>query len=162
MVETALNLAQIDADMRVMDLFCGVGTFSLPLAQAAKELAGIEIVDSSIQSARRNAADNGIDNTYFLTADARSGMKTVEAEWGQPDLVLLDPPRSGAGGKVMRRIGRLGTDKIIYVSCNQDTLVQDLQWLKDFGYEVVSCQPIDQFPQTVHVESVVLMQKVKE
>lgn len=162
MVETALNLAQIDADMRVMDLFCGVGTFSLPLAQAAKELAGIEIVDSSIQSARRNAADNGIDNTYFLTADARSGMKTVEAEWGQPDLVLLDPPRSGAGGKVMRRIGRLGTDKIIYVSCNPVTLVQDLQWLKDFGYELVSCQPIDQFPQTVHVECIVLIEKVKE
>ena len=158
MVELALEMAQVNDSMRVLDLFCGVGTFSLPLAARAKELAGIEIVDQSIQSAIRNAEDNGLDNTYFMTSDARSGLKLLPEVWGMPDLLLLDPPRSGAGGKVMRAIGRFGTEKIVYVSCFPQSLAQDLVWLRDFGYRIVEVQPIDQFPHTNHVECVVLME----
>ncbi|AMB98731.1 23S rRNA methyltransferase [Aerococcus urinaehominis] len=161
MVDIALDLADVKTDMRVLDLFCGVGTFSLPFADAAKELAGIEIVETSIESAKRNAQENGLDNTYFLARDARKGMAEVEETWGQPDLLLLDPPRSGAGGKVMRRIGRLATDKVIYVSCNPKTMAQDINWLADFGYELVSVQPVDQFPHTLHVETVVLLTRSK-
>lgn len=159
MVEYALALAEVDTDMRVLDLFCGVGTFSLPFAKESKELAGIEIVETSIESAKRNARDNGIDNTYFLARDARKGLVELQETWGQPDLLLLDPPRGGAGGKVMRAIGRLGTDKVVYVSCNPKTLAEDLEWLKDYGYELQTVQPYDQFPHTVHVECVVLMEK---
>src|SRR5699024_12207039 len=79
-----------------------------------------EIVETSIESAKRNAADNGIDNTFFLAKDARRGMDEVLETWGTPDLLMLDPPRSGAGGKVMRRIGRLQTDRVVYVSCNPE------------------------------------------
>ena len=94
-----------------------------------------------------------------MASDARRGMKELPEIWGQPDLLLLDPPRSGAGGKVMRSIGRLGTDKVVYVSCNPKSLAEDLVWLRDFGYELKTVQPIDQFPHTPHVECVVLIEK---
>ena len=160
LVELALDMAEVESDMRVLDLFCGVGTFSLPFAQRSKELAGIEMVENSILSARRNAKDNGIDNTYFMVSDARKGLVALKDTWGQPDLLLLDPPRGGAGGKVMRGIGRLGTDKVVYVSCSPKSLAEDMVWLKDYGYELVTVQPVDQFPHTTHVECVVLMEKV--
>ncbi len=160
LVELAMDMAEVDENMRVLDLFCGVGTFSLPLAKQSKALAGIEIVENSIQSAILNAKDNNIDNTYFMTSDARSGLLKLKEEWGLPDLLLLDPPRSGAGGKVMRSIGRFGTDKIIYVSCSPKSLAEDLVWLRQFNYELVSVQPVDQFPHTTHVECVVLMSRV--
>lgn len=159
LVELAIDLAEVDRDMKVLDLFCGVGTFSLPLAKQSKALAGIEIVDQSIQSAILNAKDNNIENTYFMTSDARKGLTKLQEVWGKPDMLLLDPPRSGAGGKVMRSIGRFGTDKVVYVSCNPKSLAEDLVWLLDFGYELISVQPVDQFPHTTHVETVVLMSR---
>lgn len=159
MVKTALDYSQVDETMRVLDLFCGVGSFSLPFAKRAKALAGIEIVPTSIESAKQNAIDNGLDNTYFIARDVRKGMSELEEIWGTPDLVVLDPPRSGAGGKVMRRIGRLQTNRIIYLSCNPKTMVEDIVWLREFGYKLVKVQPIDQFPHTQHVETVALMTK---
>ena len=162
LVELALEMAKVDSTMRVLDLFCGVGTFSLPFAKRSKELAGIEMVENSILSARRNAKDNGIGNTYFMVSDARKGLAKLKETWGQPDLLVLDPPRGGAGGKVMRGIGRLGTDKVVYISCSPKSLAEDLVWLKDYGYQLVTVQPVDQFPHTTHVECVVLMEKKKE
>lgn len=159
MVDTALEMAQVEPEMRVLDLFCGIGTFSLPLARASKDVAGIEIVEDSIMSAKRNAADNGLDNTFFMASDARWGMKELPELWGQPDLLLLDPPRNGAGGKVMRAIGRLATDRIVYVSCGPKSLASDLIWLTEFGYEVIEVQPVDQFPHTAHLETIVLLKK---
>ena len=159
LVELALDMADVNKDMKVLDLFCGVGTFSLPLAKYSKSLAGIEIVENSILSARRNATDNNIDNTYFMVNDARKGLVELQDVWGKPDLLVLDPPRSGAGGKVMRSIGRFGTEKIVYVSCNPESLSKDLTCLIDFGYKLITVQPVDQFPHTTHVECVVLMEK---
>lgn len=162
LVELALEMADVNKDMRVLDLFCGVGTFSLPLAERSKELAGIEIVENSILSARRNATDNGLDNTYFVVSDARQGLIDLKETWGFPDLLVLDPPRSGAGGKVMRSIARFGTDKVVYISCSPKSLADDLTWLRDFGYELITVQPVDQFPHTTHVECVVLLEKRNE
>ena len=88
-----------------------------PFAKAVGELVGIEIVETSIESAKRNAKDNGIENASFLAKDARKGIDQVLEEFGAPELLLLDPPRSGAGGKVMRRIGRSQPERIVYVSC---------------------------------------------
>lgn len=157
MVKQALEFGQVDSEMRVLDLFCGVGTFSLPFAAQAKELAGIEIVETSIESAKRNALDNNIHNTYFMAENARQGMQRLGVEWGVPDLVLLDPPRSGAGGKVMRAIARLNPERIVYVSCNPKSMAEDITWLREFGYELQAVQPIDQFPHTHHTESVALL-----
>ncbi|MDN4492699.1 23S rRNA (uracil(1939)-C(5))-methyltransferase RlmD [Ureibacillus aquaedulcis] len=154
LVDLAVEMGQPKKSDKMIDLFCGVGTFSLPFASRVGELAGIEIVESSIESAKRNAADNGIDNTYFLAKDARNGIDEVLETFGTPNLLLLDPPRSGAGGKVMRKIGRSKPERIVYVSCNPDTFATDIKELEQFGYVLKIVQPVDLFPHTVHVECV--------
>lgn len=159
MVQTALDMAQVHSEMRVLELFCGIGTFSLPFAKQVKELVGIEYVEQSILSAKENAKKANLENTDFFASDARKGLEKLKETWATPDLLLINPPRGGAGGKLMRSIGRYGSDTIVYISCNPKTLADDLKWLRDFGYELKSVQPIDQFAHTIHVESVVLMTK---
>ncbi|WP_026695208.1 23S rRNA (uracil(1939)-C(5))-methyltransferase RlmD [Peribacillus kribbensis] len=157
LVDLAIEMGQPKKTEKMIDLFCGVGTFSLPFADRVGKLAGIEIVETSIASAKRNAADNGFDNTYFLAKDARKGIDEVLESFGTPELLLLDPPRSGAGGKVMRRIGRAKPERIVYVSCNPDTFAIDIKELEQFGYSLKVVQPVDLFPHTVHVESCALL-----
>lgn len=159
LVDLALEMGQPKPSEKMIDLFCGVGTFSLPFAEKVQALAGIEIVETSIESAKRNAKDNGITNTHFLAQDSRRGIDVVLKEFGIPELLLLDPPRSGAGGKVMRKIGRAQPERIVYVSCNPETLATDLKELIPFGYKLVTVQPVDLFPHTVHVEAVSLLVK---
>ncbi|SDN77718.1 23S rRNA (uracil(1939)-C(5))-methyltransferase RlmD [Alkalicoccus daliensis] len=162
LVDIALDMAEPKETEKMMDLFCGVGTFSLPFANRVGKLAGIELVESSIASAKRNAEDNGIHNTTFLAENARTGIDKMLESFGRPELLLLDPPRSGAGGKVMRRIGRAQPERIVYVSCNPDTLATDMKELADFGYELKALQPVDLFPQTVHVECVARLEKAEK
>jgi 23S rRNA (uracil1939-C5)-methyltransferase len=143
----------------VLDVYCGVGMFALALAGAGAKVAGVEISEASIHAARANAAANGIENTHFYAGDARTALPQVLAEHGNPRVLVLDPPRSGAGGKVMRRIARSGPERIVYVSCNPTTLARDLQELQPFGYRISVVQPIDLFPQTYHVETVVALDR---
>lgn len=157
LVDLAIEMGQPKKDEKMIDLFCGVGTFSLPFATRVKELSGIEIVETSIESAKRNANDNQISNTHFLARDARHGIDEIIELYGQPELLLLDPPRSGAGGKVMRKIGRAKPERIVYVSCNPDTFATDLKELLPYGYTLKNVQPVDLFPHTVHVECVALL-----
>ncbi|MGE6259938.1 23S rRNA (uracil(1939)-C(5))-methyltransferase RlmD [Heyndrickxia sporothermodurans] len=157
LVDIALEMGQPKKKEKMIDLFCGVGTFSLPFASQVDKLAGIEIVETSIESAKRNAHDNGISNTYFLAKDARKGIDQVLESFGTPELLLLDPPRSGAGGKVMRRIGRSQPERIVYVSCNPNTFATDIKELEPFGYTLQAVQPVDLFPHTVHVECCALL-----
>ncbi len=159
LVDLAVEMGEPKKSEKMIDLFCGVGTFSLPFASRVGELVGIEIVETSIESAKRNAKDNGIENASFLAKDARKGFDQVIEEFGKPEFLLLDPPRSGAGGKVMRRIGRAQPERIVYVSCNPDTFVTDIKELEPFGYELQAVQPVDLFPHTVHVEVVSLLTK---
>ncbi len=159
LVNLAIEMGQPKKNEKMIDLFCGVGTFSLPFAKQVKELSGIEIVETSIESAKRNAKDNGITNTHFLARDARHGIDEVIDSFGTPELLLLDPPRSGAGGKVMRKIGRAQPERIVYVSCNPDTFATDMKELRPFGYQLELVQPVDLFPHTVHVECVALLTK---
>ena len=154
LVDIAIEMGQPKKTEKMIDLFCGVGTFSLPFASRVGKLAGIEIVETSIESAKRNALDNGLDNTYFLAKDARKGIDEVLESFGTPELLLLDPPRSGAGGKVMRRIGRAKPERIVYVSCNPETFATDIKELEQFGYKLEVVQPVDLFPHTTHVECV--------
>ncbi|WP_018661655.1 23S rRNA (uracil(1939)-C(5))-methyltransferase RlmD [Heyndrickxia acidiproducens] len=157
LVDLAIEMGQPKKAEKMIDLFCGVGTFSLPFADRVGKLVGIEIVETSIASAKRNAKDNGISNTYFLAKDARKGIDEVLESFGNPDLLLLDPPRSGAGGKVMRKIGRAKPQRIVYVSCNPDTFATDIKELEPFGYQLTAVQPVDLFPHTVHVECCALL-----
>lgn len=158
LVDIALEMGKPKEDEKMIDLFCGVGTFSLPFAARVKELAGIEIVETSIASAKRNAVDNDLHNTTFLARDARHGLAEMHEHFGFADILLVDPPRCGAGGKVMRRIGRSQPKRIVYVSCCPDTFATDIAELLPLGYTLQTVQPVDLFPHTVHVELVALLE----
>lgn len=151
-----------DGPTSLLDVFCGVGFFTLGLADLVQEAAGVEIVAPSIVTARENAELNGIDNAHFYAGDARRTLPEILERHGTPTVVLLDPPRDGAGGKVMRRIARAAPGRIVYVSCNPTTLARDLRELGEFGYEVTAVQPIDLFPQTYHVETVVTADRLAD
>ncbi|MEE2793067.1 MAG: 23S rRNA (uracil(1939)-C(5))-methyltransferase RlmD [Acidobacteriota bacterium] len=143
----------------ILDVFCGVGFFTLGLARHARTVVGIELLESSINTARKNAELNQIDNALFYSGDARRTIPYILEQHGTPDIIVLDPPRSGAGGKVIRRIARAEPSRIVYVSCNPQTLASDLKELKPFGYEINRVQPIDLFPHTYHVETIVTLDR---
>ena len=157
LIEVVEALAGLGGGETVYDLYCGVGTFSLPLARRAKQVLGVEIVPSAVQAARENAASNGISNAEFLTGDARRQLPDLVRRAGRPDVLVLDPPRSGAGRRVTEKIIAAGAARIVYVSCNPTTLAPDLSELVRAGYIVHAVQPLDMFPQTYHVECVVLL-----
>jgi 23S rRNA (uracil1939-C5)-methyltransferase len=158
LVEVVKELADGVAGARVVDVYCGVGLFSLVMAKAGAEVVGIEIVESAIEAARANAAANGLSGLAFHAGDARKVLADVLPAGLAPDVLVLDPPRAGAGGKVMRRIARATPRRIVYVSCNPTTLARDLVELRPFGYKPTVVQPIDLFPQTYHVETVVVLE----
>jgi 23S rRNA (uracil1939-C5)-methyltransferase len=153
------ELAGPVAGAPVIDLYCGVGLFALTLAKAGAEVAGIEVVVPAVESARENAARNGLSNAHFYSGDVRTALPEVLERHGPPQVLVLDPPRGGAGGKVMRRIGRAAPNRVIYVSCNPTTLARDLSELLPFGYRITRVQPVDLFPQTYHVETVVALER---
>jgi len=162
MVEHVVKRAQPAAGGFVIDLYCGVGTFALALARAGARLVGIELAPSSIEAARKNAALNGVEGVEFVCGDTRVVLPSIIARHGTPDAVVLDPPRSGAGGRVMRKIGRTGARRVIYISCNPTTLAPDLKELLPFGYDLSGVQPFDLFPQTYHVEAVAVLDRRTE
>jgi len=159
LVEVVRNFAGDVDGVQVVDVYCGVGLFSLVLAAAGARVVGVEIVAAAIEAARRNAAENGLSSLSFHAGDARKVLAEVLPAGLAPKVLILDPPRAGAGGKVMRRIARARPERIVYVSCNPTTLARDLVELRPFGYEVTAVQPIDLFPQTYHVESVVALER---
>ncbi|MBE3595739.1 MAG: 23S rRNA (uracil(1939)-C(5))-methyltransferase RlmD [Hydrogenibacillus sp.] len=160
LLETALQYAEPEPDMHALDLFSGVGTFTLPLARRVRKAVGVEVVPEAVEAAYANARENGADNVDFVAGDVRRGMeRALERLESRVDLVLLDPPRSGAGGKVMRKLGRLGAPRIVYVSCNPETFASDVRELFAFGYRLAEVQPVDMFPQTAHVELVARLEQ---
>lgn len=156
LVSTAVRLAQIQATDRVLDLYCGIGNFSLPLAQRARELTGVEGDAGLVARAVRNAASNGIANTRFLTADLMSpGWGFYREPW---DVVVLDPPRTGAEAPVAELKG--GPRRIVYVSCHPGTLARDAQVLvEQHGYRLRAVRVFDMFPHTHHVETLALFER---
>ncbi len=159
MVGYVVDRARPLQDRTVIDVYCGVGTFSLALARAGAKVTGIELVPASIDAARGNAQLNGLDGLAFIAGDARLALPAAVAQTGPPAVLVLDPPRAGAGGKVMRKIGRSGARRIIYVSCNPTTLAPDLKELLPFGYRLIEVQPFDLFPHTYHVEAIAVLDR---
>jgi len=155
LVKLVLAAAGLTGTERVLDLFCGMGNFSLPLAQRAGHVVGIEDFSPSIAMALSNAADNAIDNVEFHSRAAEGALTFFSSR--QPfDLVLLDPPRSGAY-EVMRELVKVPVRRILYVSCDPQTLARDLKPLLHGGYQLESSQPLDMFPQTFHCESLTVL-----
>lgn len=150
------------SEKTVWDLYCGIGTIGQYAAGNAKRLAGIEIVPEAIENAVENAKINGIFNAgYYVGAAENLADRLVENE-GSPDAVILDPPRKGCGRRLLDTVVKVKPERIIYVSCKASTLARDLAYLKEGGYETKIVQPVDMFPATPHVETVVLMSKVQK
>jgi 23S rRNA (uracil1939-C5)-methyltransferase len=150
----AVELAELSGRERVYDLFSGIGTIALALAPAAGEVWGIEVVEQAVADAIENAKLNGIDNARFYAGDVRTAMRPLVEEAGQPDVLVVDPPRAGLSQKIVRRIIETGAKRVVYVSCNPTTLAPNARQLADAGYTLDQVRPVDMFPQTPHIECV--------
>ncbi len=158
-----LESAQLKPDDRVYDLFCGTGSITLFASGHCKKVLGVELVESSVNDARENAKRHGVENCEFIQLDMKD-FKTIKPEldaFGAPDVVITDPPRAGMNPKAVKMLQEIAPPVIIYVSCNPASLARDGQMLCEEGqYKLVSCRPIDMFPQTNHVESVARFERI--
>ena len=160
--ETALEYADLKGEETVWDLYCGIGTISLFLAQRAKQVYGVEIVPQAIEDARENAVLNHIENAKFYVGKAEEVLPELYDQEGiYADVIVVDPPRKGCDEKCLETIVKMQPKRVVYVSCDSATLARDLRYLCDRGYEVKRVRGCDMFPMTGHVETVVLMSKVK-
>lgn len=146
----------------VADVFCGAGTITLLAARKAKSAVGIECVPEAVADAVRNAEKNGIANVRFICGDAAARLPKLVSSGFSPDAVILDPPRKGCDAAVLDAVISSGAPRVIYVSCDPATLARDCKRLREGGYALKSVQPVDMFPQTGHVETVVLMSRVEK
>lgn len=143
-------------DMTVFDLFSGTGTISQVLAPVAKEVIGVEIIEEAVEAAKENAARNGLENCRFIAGDVFKVLDDIEEK---PDVIVLDPPRDGIHPKALPKILDYGVDTIVYISCKVTSLARDLAMFQARGYEVVKAVAVDQFCETVHVETVCLLSR---
>ena len=165
----ALDYADLNGNETVWDLYCGIGTISLFLAQKAKQVYGVEIVPQAIDDARNNAKINDITNAEFYVGKAeevlpeyyREYQESHGGETAHSDVIVVDPPRKGCEESLLQTIVDMQPEKVVYVSCDSATLARDVKFLRESGYELKKITPVDQFPNTVHVETVVLLSKGK-
>ena len=163
--EKAIEYAGLTGEETVWDLYCGIGTITLSMAKNAKKVYGVEIVRNAVDDARNNATINNIDNAEFLLGAAEDVVPKYfsenDGEECHPDVIVVDPPRKGCNQKLLQTMVEMNPDRIVYVSCDSATLARDVAWLKTNGYRLEEATPVDMFPQTIHVESVVLMSRVR-
>jgi 23S rRNA (uracil1939-C5)-methyltransferase len=153
----AIEYAGLTGEETVHDLYCGIGTIGLALARDALTVWGIEVSEESVACAVENAELNGAANAAFFAGDVSHDVEELRARSGQPDVVMLDPPRAGLSGKAVRAVGALGAARIVYVSCNPTTLAGNArQLVEDHGYRLERVRGVDMFPHTPHVEAVAL------
>ena len=157
----ALEYANLGENDTVFDIYCGIGTISLFLAQKAKKVYGIEIVEDAIKDAKRNAKINNMDNVEFYVGKAEEVVPKMYKEGKRANVVVVDPPRKGCDEKVLDTIVSMEPDRVVYVSCNPSTLARDLAYLNERGYKCHEIQPVDMFPHSVHVENVAWLSKEK-
>lgn len=150
----ALEYADLSGRETVIDAYCGIGTISLFLARRAQRVYGVEVVPEAVEDARRNAALNGMDNVTFVAGEAETIIPQWAEEGMRADVIVVDPPRKGCDQRLLDAILTMAPRRLVYVSCNPATLARDLKYLAACGYAVQEAQPVDMFPQTVHVECV--------
>lgn len=159
----AAQYAQLTPDDALLDLYCGMGTIGLSMADQCRELIGVEIVPEAIESAKANAARMGeavVAKSRFFCADAGQAATQLAAEGLHPDIVMLDPPRKGCDEATLSAVVRMAPRRVVYVSCNPATAARDAAWLEQKGYYAEKVQPVDLFPRTKHVEAVLLLTKL--
>lgn len=153
------DFAGLTGDQVLLDLYCGVGTIGLTLADRCRRLIGVEVVPQAVENARENARRNGIENAEFLCADAAGAATQLASQGVRPDVAIVDPPRKGCAPEVFAAIDKMGTQQLVYVSCDPATLARDLALLATMGYTARRACGVDLFPRTPHVETVVLVEK---
>lgn len=158
----AAQYAQLTPDDTLLDLYCGMGTIGLSMAEQCRELIGVEIVPEAIESAKANAARMGkavAAKSRFFCADAGQAATQLAAEGLHPDIVMLDPPRKGCDEATLSAVVRMAPRRVVYVSCNPATAARDAAWLEKNGYHTEKVQPVDLFPRTKHVECIIALSK---
>lgn len=159
--ELAVEYAQLTGKETVWDLYCGIGTISLFMARRAGRVYGVEIIPQAIRDAKENAERNGIKNAEFFVGKAEEVLPEKYAREGiSADVIVVDPPRKGCDEKCLETMLKMRPERIVYVSCDSATLARDLKLLREGGYEPMRVRAVDQFPMSVHVETVVLLSKV--
>jgi 23S rRNA (uracil1939-C5)-methyltransferase len=154
----AAGAAGLTGEETVYDLYCGIGTIGLVLAGAALTVWGVEVSEESVACALENADLNGITNAAFFAGNVGQALEELRDRAGEPDVVVVDPPRAGLAGKALRRVGDTGAPRLVYISCNPTTLAGDVKVLAaDYGYRLERVQPVDMFPHTPHIEAVSLL-----
>lgn len=156
----ALEYAELKENDTVFDIYCGIGTISLFLAQKATKVYGIEIIEDAIKDAKINAKLNKLDNVEFYVGKAEEVVPKMYSEGKTANVVVVDPPRKGCDEKVLDTIVSMKPDRVVYVSCNPSTLARDLAYLNERGYKCVEIQPVDMFPHTMHVEAVAKLRRI--
>lgn len=151
----AAEYADLRGEEDILDLYCGTGTIGLSMANGAKSVTGVEIIPEAIEDAKENARINGIQNTRFICADAPKAAQILKNEGIKPQVIILDPPRKGCAEELLKTVTEIAPEKIVYVSCDPATLARDCKRLDTLGYEIKEATPVDMFPKTAHVETVV-------
>jgi 23S rRNA (uracil1939-C5)-methyltransferase len=155
----ALEYAELKGEEVVFDAYCGAGTISLFLAQKAKKVYGVEIIPQAIENANENVKENGVNNAEFIVGESEKVIPDLINKGIKPDVVVVDPPRKGCERELLEAIASVKPERIVYVSCDPGTLARDLGILDELGYRTVEAQPVDMFPHTAHVETVVLISR---
>lgn len=153
----AVELAALTGTETVLDAYCGIGTIGITASGGAKQVIGVELNRAAVRDAIANARLNGLKNCWFTAGDAGEYMQGMVREGFKPDVVFMDPPRAGSDEKFLRALIKTAPGRVVYVSCDPETLARDLRILTEGGYRVRKIQPVDMFPYTEHVETVVLL-----
>lgn len=157
--EIAAQYAGLTGREHLLDLYCGTGTIGLTMARRAKRLTGVEIVPQAVEDAKENARRNGITNARFYCADAAQAARELRQKGEMPDVVVLDPPRKGCDEALVHTVCGMEPARVVYVSCDPATLARDMKRFNALGYRPQELTPVDMFPRTAHVETVVLLQR---
>ena len=155
--DTAIRLLEPKPNETIADVYCGIGTISLAIAKHAGKVIGVECVPEAIEDAKKNAENNGVGNAEFLCGLAENILPELVRKGMRPDAIVIDPPRKGCEQAVLSAIAESGVNRVVYVSCNAATLARDAKILSAYGFTIRHVQPVDMFPHTQHVESVVLI-----
>ena len=155
----AINVAALTGNETVIDAYCGIGTIGMAMAAKGGKVIGIELNREAVKDAKANAKRNNINNIHFVAADATEYMTRMSEDREKVDVIVMDPPRSGSTEEFINAVSRISPDRVVYVSCNPETLGRDLEWFKRKGYHAKEAWPVDMFGWTEHVETVCLLSK---
>ena len=158
--QTAIDFSDLSSDSIVIDAYSGIGTIGLSFAKQVKEVYGVEVIETAVEDAKKNAERNGITNAHYVADSAENAMAKWSKDGIKPDVIIVDPPRKGLTESFIKASVAMQPEKITYVSCNPATMARDIKLYQELGYELKKVQPVDLFPQTHHVETVALLSKL--